>query len=314
MVMGFTGKWSGIGVYSVGFLVSSIGDGEVGDEGEGEVCRDAALRWLVVFHQTMVVGRRSGGCAAGEEGTRYGLWWFQWCGFADVALIWWLEVLRNGGRSGGKEEESPYSHINGHSNCSMVYQARTRKRVFGIQIHRGPDGSAFQKCETCGISVAIALADMHECEPRKDVKKFKCQPRSTSLVKELRLIDQPRSAFRVFMEDFVKKNIHGNDFEVDKKGFETWKNMKLEEKFLYFMKAETINLAHKQHLLREENDMPWRADDEADSADVGKYDENYEDYDCYDSESSGDLIDFGLRQTRAFTPVRGRVCFRGGLE
>lgn len=27
----------------------------------------------------------------------------------------------------------------------MMYQARTRKRVFGIQIHRGPDGSAFQK-------------------------------------------------------------------------------------------------------------------------------------------------------------------------
>ncbi|XP_060180438.1 high mobility group B protein 7 [Lycium barbarum] len=190
----------------------------------------------------------------------------------------------------------------------MVCQARTRKRVFGIQIHRGPDGSAFQKCETCGISVAIALADMHECEPRKDVQKFKCLPKNISVVKKQRLSDQPRSAFRIFMEDFVKKNIDGNEFEVDKKGFETWINMTLEERFLYFMKAETINLAHLKLLRKEENDMPWRVDDEADSADVGKYDENYEDYNCYDSESSGDLFDSGPWQTRALTPVRGKVC------
>lgn len=26
-------------------------------------------------------------------------------------------------------------------------------------------------------------------------------------------------------EDFVKKNIDGNEFEVDNRGFETWKNM-----------------------------------------------------------------------------------------
>ncbi|CAN4097590.1 unnamed protein product [Withania somnifera] len=195
----------------------------------------------------------------------------------------------------------------------MVYQAGTRRRVFSIQLHRGPDGSAFQKCDTCGVSVAIALADMHQCEPRKDVKKLKCQPRSRSIVKEQRLIDQPRSAFRIFMDDFVKKNIDGNEFEVDKRGFETWKNMTPEEKFLYFMKAETINLTHLKLLRKEENDMPWRVDDEADSADVGKYDENYEDYDYYDSESSGDLIDFGLRQTRGLTPVKGRACSHGGL-
>ncbi|KAJ8537209.1 hypothetical protein K7X08_035610 [Anisodus acutangulus] len=127
------------------------------------------------------------------------------------------------------------------------------------------------------------------------------------------LIDQPRSAFRVFMENFVKKNIDGNEFEVDKKGFEMWENMTIEERFLYFMKAETINLAHLKHLRKEENDMPWRVDDEADSADVGKYDENYEDYDYYDSESSGDLIDSGMWQTRALTPVRGKVCSYGGL-
>lgn len=177
---------------------------------------------------------------------------------------------------------------------SMVYHARTRKRVFGVQIHRAPDGSAFQKCEKCGISVAIALADMHECQPRKGVKKLKCQPTTRTLVKEQTLIHQPRSAFRIFMEDFLKKNVDGNEFEMDKNGFETWKNMTREEKFLYFMKAETINLAHLKLLRKEENDMSWRVDDEADSADVGTYDENYEDYDYFDSESSGDLIDFGL--------------------
>ncbi|XP_070053161.1 high mobility group B protein 7 isoform X1 [Nicotiana tomentosiformis] len=172
----------------------------------------------------------------------------------------------------------------------MVYQARTRKRVHGIQIRRGPDGSAFQKCEICGISVAVALADMHECEPRKDVKKLKCQPRRAIVVKEQRPIDQPKSAFRVFMEEFVKTNMDGNELEVDKKGFETWKNMTREERFLYFMKADKINLAYLKLLRREENDMQWRADDEADSAEVGKYDwQNYEYYD-YDSESSGDLI------------------------
>ncbi|KAG5600192.1 hypothetical protein H5410_031562 [Solanum commersonii] len=194
----------------------------------------------------------------------------------------------------------------------MMYQARTRKRVFGIQIHRGPDGSAFQKCETCGISVAIALADMHECEPRKDVKKLKCQPRSRNIVKEKRLIHQPRSAFRIFMEDFVKKNIDGNEFEVDNRGFETWKNMTRKEKILYFMKAETINLAHVKLLHREEHDMPWRVDDEADSADVGKYDENYEDYDYYDSESSWDLIDFGLRSLADSYLIEGNSGFLQG--
>uniref|UniRef100_M1CU57 DNA binding protein n=1 Tax=Solanum tuberosum TaxID=4113 RepID=M1CU57_SOLTU len=150
----------------------------------------------------------------------------------------------------------------------MMYQARTRKRDFGIQIHRGPDGSAFQKCETCGISVAIALADMHECEPRKDVKKLKCQPRSRNIVKEKRLIHQPRSAFRIFMEDFVKKNIDGNEFEVDNRGFETWKNMTRK---------------------------------------------NYEDYDYYDSESSWDLIDFGLRSLADSYLIEGNSGFLQGL-
>ncbi|KAM3308966.1 high mobility group B protein 7 [Capsicum chacoense] len=197
----------------------------------------------------------------------------------------------------------------------MVYQARTRKRVFGVKILRGPDGSAFQKCETCGISVAIALADMHQCESRKDAKKLKCQLRNRSIAEEQRLIDQPRSAFRIFMEDFVKKNLDGNEFEVDNKGFETWKNMTREENFLYFMKAETINLAHEKLLRREEKDMPWRVDDEADSADVGKYDENYEDYDYSDSESSGDLIDFWPEADKSFDtseredlfPLRARI-------
>lgn len=55
------------------------------------------------------------------------------------------------------------------------------------------------RSEICGISVAVALADMHECEPRKDVKKLKCQPRRAIVVKEQRPIDQPKSAFRVFM-------------------------------------------------------------------------------------------------------------------
>ncbi|KAL0452666.1 UNVERIFIED_CONTAM: hypothetical protein Slati_1244700 [Sesamum latifolium] len=148
----------------------------------------------------------------------------------------------------------------------MLYQSRPRKRVLAIR--RGPDGSAFQKCESCGLTVAIALADMHECGVKKITKK-----------------KHDRLAF--CREEFIKTCKGGNEIEIDKKGCETWQNMSKEERRPFVLQADKLNSAYVKLLLKEESEMQW-VDDEADSGDVGKYDETYEDSDIYryDSESS----------------------------
>ncbi|CAI9091837.1 OLC1v1026937C2 [Oldenlandia corymbosa var. corymbosa] len=168
-----------------------------------------------------------------------------------------------------------------------MYRARTRKRVNAIR--RGPDGSAFQQCERCGFSVAIALADMHECESNDKVKKFRGWPRGGSPKTTLNYEDQPRSAFRFFMEEFVEECEEEDEVVVDRKGFEKWKKMSKEDREQYVIKAEKVNLAYIKALLEEENNIFW-VDDEADSAEVGKFDKNYpqgdySDDDCHISES-----------------------------
>ncbi|KAF7132722.1 hypothetical protein RHSIM_Rhsim09G0183800 [Rhododendron simsii] len=176
----------------------------------------------------------------------------------------------------------------------MANQPRTRKRVHAIR--RSSDGSAFQKwyaslslslslslshgfldtlrlgvltfCSNlCGVSVAVALADMHECESKKNAKRFKGECMNRNNVKQ--------------REIFLKSCKARNRIEVDRKGFETWRNMSKKERLPYVLQAEKVNSVYTRGLLQEVEDMAW-ADDEADSAEVGKYDKYYED----DSENS----------------------------
>ncbi|KAI3458442.1 hypothetical protein Pfo_015105 [Paulownia fortunei] len=177
----------------------------------------------------------------------------------------------------------------------MVYQSRARKRVHAIR--RGPDGSAFQKCESCGLSVPIALDDMHECKIKINVRKKLKSQFENGNVKEQRIQDQPRSAFRFFMEEFIKTCKDGNEVEIDKKGFETWKTMSKEERLPFLLQADKVNSAYVKLLHKEESEMQW-VDDEADSAEVGKYDENYEDYDMYCDSESSDGFGFFLSDTQ----------------
>ncbi|XP_023912558.1 high mobility group B protein 7 isoform X3 [Quercus suber] len=169
--------------------------------------------------------------------------------------------------------------------------ARTRKRVHAVL--RAPDGSAFQKCESCGVSIAIALADMHECESKKElaVKRFRGVCGRQSVVTESQshtIGDQPRSPFRFFMENFLKTCKSRNLISIDQAGFDIWKNMSKEEREPYIIEAKRVNSSYMKALLGEVNNMQ-EVNDEADSAMVGKFDrfyEGYEDYEnCYSSDS-----------------------------
>lgn len=50
----------------------------------------------------------------------------------------------------------------------------------------------------CGVSVAIALADMHDCGLKRDVKRFKGQ-RGVQNLRKQTCLGEPRSPFRLFM-------------------------------------------------------------------------------------------------------------------
>ncbi|KAF5790433.1 putative chromatin remodeling & transcriptional activation HMG family [Helianthus annuus] len=167
----------------------------------------------------------------------------------------------------------------------MAYQSRTRKRVNALR--RAPDGSAFQTCGSCGVSIAIALADMHECESKRDVKKPKVE---FQIEVEQRFQNEPRSEFRFFMESFVKNCDAKSYIEIDRKGFETWKNMSSEERLPYVVQAKLVNNAYYEKLLKESEDqMSSCVDEEVNSAEVGKIDKNDRFYndDSYDSDSYG---------------------------
>ncbi|RAL51324.1 hypothetical protein DM860_010826 [Cuscuta australis] len=165
-----------------------------------------------------------------------------------------------------------------------------RKRVRAIRIRRGPDGSAFQQCESCGLSVAISLADMHACgATRVSIKKPRTQRRSDTGKEHrvensqdfTRFQDQPRSAFRLFMEQFAKTCHDGDEIDVDRRGFETWRNMSKMERQPYELRAEKICSAYLNCLMEEENNMP-KVNDEAESVEVNNYEESYEDVTCSD--------------------------------
>ncbi|KAI3933245.1 hypothetical protein MKW92_003653 [Papaver armeniacum] len=165
----------------------------------------------------------------------------------------------------------------------MANLLRNRKRVFPLC--RAPDGSAFQKCDLCGVSVAIAIYDMHECKLNKQGRKggkkrskkcesfskdydqrktVKCEDDGTN-----QTIDdggkgfsvQPRSAFCFFMESLQK----GDFLDVDRKGFEKWKCMSVKERSPFVLEAEKVNSAYENILLKEVQVEPLM-DDEADSA------------------------------------------------
>ncbi|KAJ4720200.1 high mobility group B protein 7 [Melia azedarach] len=167
----------------------------------------------------------------------------------------------------------------------MGNRPRIRKRVHAIR--RAPDGSAFQKCDSCGVMVPVALADMHECEAeaKNKVKKFKGVCQKPSVLKQSSYSDQVRSPFVFFMESFIKACKSGKRIDNDRKGFAAWKNMSNEEKQPYVLQAEKLYAAHQRALVEELTSMPV-VDDEADSAMVGKYDKyycDYEDFECSDS-------------------------------
>nr|XP_027104199.1 high mobility group B protein 3-like isoform X2 [Coffea arabica] len=151
-----------------------------------------------------------------------------------------------------------------HTQFAVVLMEVLSRNVYGFEVYCG---------ERCGRSVAIALADMHECESNNSLKKLKGQ-RQSGNVKSQNIEDQPRSAFRFFMEELLDIHKEENEIAIDSKGFEMWKKMSKQERQPYLVKAEKVNSAHTKALLEEENDMSW-VDDEADSAEVGKYDENY---------------------------------------
>ncbi|XP_062155915.1 high mobility group B protein 7 isoform X2 [Alnus glutinosa] len=188
----------------------------------------------------------------------------------------------------------------------MANPPRTRKRVLAVL--RASDGSAYQKCNNCGVSVAVALADMHECETKEEVvvKRFRGVCGRQSVVKQS-FGDQPRSPFRFFIcgsavqhkrESFVKTCETRNSISIDRDGVDTWKNLSKEERKPYISEAERVNSSYFKALLEEINNMQ-KVDDEADSATVGKFDQFYEGYEDseesedYDNSYSFDSIQYG---------------------
>ncbi|GAB2288215.1 hypothetical protein Dimus_022557 [Dionaea muscipula] len=131
--------------------------------------------------------------------------------------------------------------------------------------------------------MAVALADMHECRMiKKDVKRFRGKFDPQIPCKQ-RFHDQPRSAFCFFMESYASTHPGEDLIEINREGFEKWRNMSKEGREPYIGQADKVNSAYLRTLLQEV-DVP-RADDGADSAWVGKYDQRYEDSDSLHSYS-----------------------------
>ncbi|PRQ59579.1 putative chromatin remodeling & transcriptional activation HMG family [Rosa chinensis] len=178
----------------------------------------------------------------------------------------------------------------------MVNLRRTRKRVRAIP--RAPDGSAFQNCNKCGVSVPIALAVMHECEPNKEMKRFKGV--GYDVEEKQSFWDQlvVMAPFHFFMKEFTKTREGGDWVETNRDGFEVWKKMSEKERQPYVKEAQRIDEAYQKALLEESNDG-LKVDDEADSANTagnnGKFGELYEDSDNESSDFLGESWDNSVR-------------------
>ncbi|CAH2074023.1 unnamed protein product, partial [Thlaspi arvense] len=162
----------------------------------------------------------------------------------------------------------------------MAIRPRIRKRVQAVR--RAADGSAFEKCEECGVAIAIALFDMHECgEKRREVKRFKyiSSPKIDNISKPTGCFeDEPRSPFIFFLysnqnlplENFMKN--HGGDLvDASRICFNEWKLMSTEEQGPFIALAAEVDLAHNRKL-KEEAKRIYKADDEADSKTDAKFD------------------------------------------
>ncbi|KAK0592078.1 hypothetical protein LWI29_012908 [Acer saccharum] len=151
----------------------------------------------------------------------------------------------------------------------MAYPLSSRKRVHAYALPRAPDGSAFTKCVFCGVSVAIALYNMHrhECRPKVEVKRFKgfCEKpnecRTKLEVKRFKDVREkpnvlkqcPSANCDLIRESFEKNCNIENMIEIDRKGFEAWKNMSNEERQPYCIQADKVNAAHERDLIEEIN-------------------------------------------------------------
>ncbi|KAK2450986.1 HMG-box (high mobility group) DNA-binding family protein [Trifolium repens] len=134
---------------------------------------------------------------------------------------------------------------------------KVKKRVCAIP--RAPDGSAFFNCGTCGVSVAISLADMHYCESNKmEFKRFfgivvkRTFPKNNQqLIK-----NQPISPYRLFMESFMKgQDMENYNIKIDRIGFEKWKNMSEEEKQPFVSRARELDYKHQEALKQEADEI-----------------------------------------------------------
>ncbi|CAA7031987.1 unnamed protein product [Microthlaspi erraticum] len=180
----------------------------------------------------------------------------------------------------------------------MAIRPRTRKRVQAAR--RAADGSAFEKCEECGDTIAIALFDMHECGERKrEVKRFKCiSSGKVGIISKPvgSFEDEPRSPFIFFLysnQNLPLENYGGNlgDAIANRMIFNVWNDMSKEERKPFIDRASEVDLAHNMKL-NEEAQSFCKADDEADSKDVGKFDKGYERYD-HEEEDCDSSDDFG---------------------
>ncbi|KAG9455219.1 hypothetical protein H6P81_008123 [Aristolochia fimbriata] len=143
----------------------------------------------------------------------------------------------------------------------MACRPGSRKRIYPI--HRAPDGSAFQKCGSCGTNVIYVLFDMHdgECRRKKESsggnKRLKssdqnAMPKSSeenSSIESSIISSQPRSPFRFFMEDFRRSYADSDWIQIDREGFQKWKNMSKEERQPYVVMADEVNSSYDRGLL-----------------------------------------------------------------
>ncbi|KMT18895.1 hypothetical protein BVRB_2g029960 [Beta vulgaris subsp. vulgaris] len=167
----------------------------------------------------------------------------------------------------------------------MANPPRTRKRVRVPR--RAPDGSAFAKCDGCGISVAVALMDMHECNVKKDVKKFKGVDSKPSINENNNISEQPRSPFMFFMETYSETCKDRALIEINRETVEKWKKMTSEEKLPYVIKARKVDEAYSRVLHQEEIKLSQEGDDEAESANSYKHYNRYENSEDHDPEDEG---------------------------